>query len=100
MFELDPHIIDINRLCSLHGVKHLYAFGSVLTNKFNAQSDIDFLVDFLPLNSADYADNYYNFKYSLEEIFKREIDLLEEKAIRNPYLLQSINSNKKMVYGN
>ncbi len=100
MFELAPHINDINRLCSLYGVKYLYAFGSVLTNKFNAQSDIDFLVDFLPLNSADYADNYYNFKYSLEEIFKRDIDLLEEKAIKNPYLLQSINSNKKVVYGN
>lgn len=100
MFEIAPHINDINRLCSLYGVKHLYAFGSVLTNKFNAQSDIDFLVDFLPLNSADYADNYYNFKYSLEEIFKRNIDLLEEKAIRNPYLMQAINSNKKVVYGN
>lgn len=100
MDQLSNHINDITKLCSTYGVKHLYAFGSVLTDKFNSQSDIDFIVDFFPINLADYADNYYDLKFSLEDILNRKIDLLEEKAIKNPYFLQVINSKKQVLYGN
>ena len=36
----------ITALCRKHGVRHLYAFGSVLTPRFTDHSDVDFLVDF------------------------------------------------------
>ena len=83
----------------MHKVKSLYAFGSVLTDEFNSESDVDFIVDFQKLDVLDYGDNYYNLKFALENILKRSIDLLEEKAIKNPYFRKSVNQNKKLIYG-
>ncbi|OYU56818.1 MAG: nucleotidyltransferase [Chitinophagaceae bacterium BSSC1] len=100
MNQLSIHINDINKLCYNHSVKTLYVFGSVLTNSFNSESDIDFLVEFLPINSKEYADNYYDLKFSLELVLNRKIDLLEKNAIKNPYFLQSIQNNNQIIYGN
>lgn len=100
MNQLSIHINDINKLCYNHSVKTLYVFGSALTNSFNSESDIDFLVEFLPINSKEYADNYYDLKFSLELVLNRKIDLLEKIAIKNPYFLQSIQNNNQIIYGN
>ncbi len=96
---LDNHNKDISILCKAHKVKSLYAFGSVLTDKFNNESDVDLIVDFENLDVLDYGDNYYNLKFSLERILKRSIDLLEEKAIKNPYFRKKLNQNKVLIYG-
>lgn len=90
---------EILRLCKTHNVKSLYVFGSILTTKFNAQSDIDLVVDFNSIDLLDYADNYFDFKFSLEDVLKRPIDLLEEKAIKNPYFKKQLNNQKELVYG-
>ena len=79
-------------------MSELFVFGSVLGDSFNEESDIDFVVDFSDVSLEDYADNYFDLKFSLERIFKRDVDLLERKAIRNPYLLESIDSTKQLVY--
>lgn len=100
MLEFANHISGISSLCSIYKVKHLYAFGSAVTDKFNSESDIDFLVDFYPLNSIDYADNYYDLKFALESMLNRKIDLLEEKALKNPYFLKAIENSKQLIYGN
>ncbi len=98
--DLVERNIDVIRdLCAKHKVGKLFAFGSVLTNKFQSHSDIDFVVDFKGVDLYDYADNYFDLKFSLENIFKREVDLLEDKAINNPYLRKSIDSSKKLIYG-
>lgn len=47
----------------------------------------------------DYADNYFDLKYSLQDLLDREVDLLEEKGIRNPILKKSIDNTKQLVYG-
>lgn len=99
MNNLEIYQDEINRLCETYKVKSLYAFGSVLTDKFKIQSDIDLIVDFTTMNVEDYADNYFDFKFSLQDIFKRPIDLLEEKAIKNPYFRQSVNNQKQLIYG-
>ena len=99
MTLLDTHITDIKKLCSNHKVKNLYAFGSVLTNKFNNESDVDLVVDFNPIDISLYADNYFDFKFSLQKILNRPIDLLEEKAIKNPYFRQNLNQQRQLIYG-
>lgn len=99
MKQLDNYISSIIELCKTHKVKSLYVFGSVLTDKFNNESDIDLIVDFEDLPIEDYADNYFDFKFSLEGILNRPIDLLEEKAIKNPYFKQNVNQQKQLVYG-
>lgn len=96
---LENHIKEILNLCKAHKVKSLYAFGSVLTDKFKNDSDIDLVVDFENLDVLDYGDNYYDLKFSLEKILKRDIDLLEEKAIKNPYFKKVLNQNKVLIYG-
>jgi uncharacterized protein len=96
---LDKNIDKIRDLCTKHKVGKLFVFGSVLTNRFRSDSDLDFIVDFEDIDLYYYADNYFDLKYSLENLFKRDIDLLEDKAISNPYLRQSIDSSKQLVYG-
>ena len=99
MTLLETHMTDINRLCSNHKVKQLYAFGSVLTNKFTNESDVDLVVDFDPIDISLYADNYFDLKFSLQKILNRPIDLLEEKAIKNPYFRQNLNQQRRLIYG-
>ena len=99
MTLLDKHKIDIRKLCSDHKVRQLYAFGSVLTAKFNNESDVDLVVDFDPIDVSLYADNYFDFKFSLQNILNRPIDLLEDKAIKNPYFRQTLNQQRQLIYG-
>jgi predicted nucleotidyltransferase len=80
-------------------VKKLYAFGSVLTDTFNKDSDVDLIVTFEDIPVENYADNYFDFKFSLQDILKRSIDLLEEQAIRNPYFKQNVNKKRQLIYG-
>ena len=56
--SLENYSTDIKILCETHKVKTLYAFGSVLSDKFTIDSDIDLIVDFEALDILDYADNY------------------------------------------
>lgn len=95
---INKNIEYIHALCQKYNVSHLAVFGSVLTEQFSNDSDIDLVVDFNNMQIEDYADNYFALKYSLETLFKREIDLLEDKAIKNPYLRSSIDSSKKILY--
>ena len=90
---------QIKALCDRHKVARLFAFGSVLTDTFNTSSDIDLMVDFSGVDLYDYADNYFDLKESLENLLNHHVDLLEEKAVNNPYLRQSIDSSKRMIYG-
>lgn len=98
MFSLNQYVNQIKNICGKHKVKHLYAFGSVLTDNFNENSDIDLIVDFEKIDLNEYADNYYDLKFSLEDLLHRPIDLLEQKAIKNPYFLEKIESQKQLVY--
>ena len=99
MNQLASYKQQINELCVNHKVKSLYAFGSVLTADFNSKSDIDLIVDFKEMDVADYADNYFDLKFSLQNMFNRSVDLLEEQAIKNPYFKQALNQKKELVYG-
>ncbi len=99
MKKIQIHQNVIAQLCEKYNVEKLYVFGSILTEKFNENSDIDFIVKFNQLDLSKYADNYFDLKFSLEEILKREIDLLEEKSIKNPYFLEVINHQKQLIYG-
>lgn len=96
---LESHMLDIFKLCKNHKVKALYAFGSVITEKFNSESDVDLVVDFQQIDVLDYADNYFDLKFSLEDVLKREVDLLEEKAIKNPYFRKTLNEQRELIYG-
>ena len=96
---IDQNIEIIRDLCTKHKVARLFVFGSVLNNRLKKNSDIDLIVDFRDIDVYDYADNYFDLKFSLENLLNRKVDLLEDKAINNPYLRQSIDSTKQLIYG-
>ncbi len=98
MTIIEKHIDKIDKLCLAHHVSQLYAFGSVLNNSFNEKSDVDFIVNFEPIIPEQYADNYYELKFSLEDVLQKPVDLLEEKAIRNPYFKQVVNHQRRLIY--
>ena len=99
MILIDKNIDAIKSLCEQHNVEELYVFGSVLSRKFNEQSDLDFLVKFGQVELSDYFENYMNFKESLELLFDRDVDLIEVQTLKNPVLIESINRNKQLIYG-
>ena len=96
---IENNIQRIIALCKEHKLGKLFVFGSILTNRFNEKSDVDMVVDFDKVDLEDYADNYFDFKLSLEDLLGREVDLLEDKAIRNPILRKNIDKSKRLVYG-
>ena len=73
--------------------------GEVLNDKFNEQSDVDLIVDFDKNVINDYFINYFDFKYSLENIFGRAVDLLEEQPVKNSFLRKNIENTKTLIYG-
>ena len=98
---------EIIRLCKEHHVKKLFVFGSVASNSFTNESDIDFLYEFdtegINLNkpsesSYDYADNFFELKFGLEKLFKRKVDLIENKNFKNPYFKASVEETKQLLY--
>jgi len=98
-------IVEDNRealkdLCMKHRVRRLELFGSALTGKdFDTEkSDLDFLVEFLPLKSGEYADAYFGLLEAIEDLFNRHVDLVMTRAIKNPYFLEAINKNRRVLY--
>ena len=95
---LDNYLNQIKVLCKEHKVRNLFVFGSVLTENFTDNSDIDLIIDININDPIDYAENYFNFKFKLEDLLKRKIDLLEQKALKNKYLIENIDKTKRVIY--
>ena len=97
---IERNIAQIVALCEKHKVKELYVFGSALNGRFGKNSDVDFSVIFdrssLPLSV--YGENYFAFKFALEDLLRRDVDLIEYNAIRNPYFKEELDETKKLIY--
>lgn len=101
LIELNlQHILD---LCRRHKVKTLSVFGSILTDRFNDNSDVDMLVDFEPYNpdrmEFDYVSNYFGLKNSLEQLLNRKVDLIEYGNNLNPIFKALVDKKKQLIYG-
>ena len=95
----EKDIQRIKQLCKEYRVKNFSVFGSVLTDSFSSESDIDFVVDFDENDPIKYTDLYFQLKDKLEQILDREIDLLEERGIKNSFLRKEIAESKVVIYG-
>jgi hypothetical protein len=89
----------IQELCKTNQVKTLFAFGSVTREDFNENSDVDLVVDIDEKDPFKYTDIYFNLKLKLEDILKRQIDLLEERAIKNKFFKLELDNTKVLIYG-
>ena len=100
MHLINDNLHQISDLCRRYKVRRLYAFGSVLTKRFNAESDVDILVNFNPdVDHDSYADNFIDFYHALKRLFGREVDLVDETAVKNPYFRAELDETKHLIYG-
>jgi predicted nucleotidyltransferase len=97
---ISKHRDDIGHLCLQHKVRCLGVFGSATADgRFeNAKSDLDFLVEFLPLEPGEHADMYFGLLEGLERLVERPIDLVMTQAIRNRYFLEAIKPSREVLY--
>ncbi len=96
---IENNKLAIDKLCQENKVEKLYVFGSVLNESFNENSDIDFIISFdesIPLLS--YSDYFFNVLFGFEDLFKREIDLITERSLYNPYFIKELNDTKQIIY--
>jgi predicted nucleotidyltransferase len=92
-------IEEISELCKSNKVKSLFAFGSVTRADFGEFSDIDLVVDIDENDPFTYTDIYFNLKNKLEIILKHQVDLLEERAIKNKLFKEQLDRTKISLYG-
>lgn len=99
IIELNLH--KIIEICKRFHVRKLWVFGSILTPRFNDNSDVDLCVDFewdkIPL--LDSADNFFGFQEALESLLGRKIDITDDSAVSNPYFREELNETRQLIYG-
>ena len=98
---IELNLKKIIELCRLHKVKSLAVFGSILTDRFNDESDVDFLIDFEQIdhNTFDYVTNFFDLQDALENLLGRKVELVVGKSLKNKYFIANVNNTKQMIYG-
>jgi uncharacterized protein len=87
----------LEELCRRWRIRELGVIGSVLRPDFGPASDVDFVVRF----EAGAAWDLFDIVRLMEELSAmtgRRVDLIEEPAVRNPYMLASIRRSKRVLY--
>jgi predicted nucleotidyltransferase len=99
MADITLHGEELRELCRRYHVRRLDVFGSATRGDFDpARSDLDFLVEFQPLQPGPYVDAFFGLKEGLEQLFGRSVDLVSAGSIRNPYFRQSVERTKALLY--
>jgi predicted nucleotidyltransferase len=91
-----PQIVE---LCKKYRVARLYLFGSATTDNFNDESDFDFLYSLqkgIPLLKR--GELFFELAFALEDMFGREIDLIAEHTLKNPYFIAEVEKSKQLLY--
>ncbi|MCE2496890.1 MAG: nucleotidyltransferase domain-containing protein [Flavobacteriales bacterium] len=93
------NIVDLNQIFQDPRVKRAEVFSSAFSDKFHEGSDIDILVTFnKTVELLDYADYYFDLKEKLEDLFRRRVDLVSSRSLKNPILKESSNCSKVSFY--
>ncbi len=95
---IEQNLPQIKQLMQQYGVEKAYLFGSAAKGTMKQDSDVDFIIRFPDdMHYTTYADNYFALADALEALLKKDVELVAEETIQNPYLLQSINSHKMQL---
>lgn len=95
---ISSNLDKIVNVCKRRHVRKLYAFGSVNTTDFTPQSDVDLLVEFGDIDIEEYADNYFDMCYDLEDVLNRKVDLVTVKSVHNPYFKKEVERTRQLIY--
>ena len=91
---------SIRLLCRDFGVRRLEVFGSAARGcDFDpARSDVDLLVQFAPQTGDSSWRPYFELHERLAQILGRPVDLVEDGAVRNPYVQAAIDRDRLVLY--
>ncbi|MFC1529518.1 nucleotidyltransferase family protein [Gemmatimonadota bacterium] len=96
---LESKLEMISDLCARFGVSSLEAFGSAMRDDFNPnESDLDFLVEFLPMEPYARVEAYFGLLDELRLLLDRDIDLVMVGAVKNQYIARNIEQTKQLLY--
>lgn len=90
---------EVADLCRRHRVRKLELFGSAAGQGFDpAQSDVDLLVEFESMPPSAHSRAYFGLWFALQDLFDRQVDLVEASAVTNPFFRQAIDSSRRVLY--
>ncbi len=95
---IDINLDRIKAICQNRHVVRLFSFGSINTDRFNNNSDIDLLVEFGSIDIEEYADNYFDLIEDLEDLLQRRVDLVTIKSIKNPYFKKEVDKTRQLIF--
>jgi len=98
---IKDNLSAIRDACKKYHVRSLYLVGSATNEgRFTNESDVDFLYRFRKedIGEMDYADNFFDLLFYLQDLLKRKVDLVAEEKMWNPYFIESINESKQLIY--
>lgn len=96
---IEMNIDQIVALCKKYKVAKLWVFGSILTPRFNDQSDVDFSVIFHYDQIQDLFVTFFDFIDELQLLLGRKVDLVDETAVKNQYFRKELDNTKYLIYG-
>jgi predicted nucleotidyltransferase len=97
--SLESRLTEVTELCRKYRVKRFEVFGSAVDGDWKpATSDFDFLVDFLPMAPGEHSKSYFGLLFGLQDLFKRNVDLVEKPAIRNRRFLNEIEKTRQVLF--
>ncbi len=96
---IEMNLDKIIALCKKYKVAKLWVFGSILTPRFNDDSDVDFSVIFHYDEISDLFLTFFDFIDELQLLLGRKVDLIDETAIKNPIFRQELDRTKHLIYG-
>jgi predicted nucleotidyltransferase len=87
----------IEAFCRKWRIREFSLFGSVLTDEFRPDSDVDVLVDYEAEARWDLWDHLHA-EQELEKLLGRAVDLVEKRAVTNPFRRRHILENREVIY--
>jgi predicted nucleotidyltransferase len=82
--------------CRKWKIREFSLFGSVLREDFRPDSDVDVLVSLEP-DAPWSLWEWFDMKEELTDLFGRDVDLLEEAGLRNPFRRHAILTSKQVI---
>ncbi len=90
----------IANLCKQHNVKYLGLHGSSYDqeNIDTEDQEINFLVEFFPMELKEYARCYFGLEKELGNLFGRNVGILDIGSINLPEMLRLLTKHKTDIY--
>ena len=93
--------VEIADICKKHNVKYLSLHGSSSMTQEDGGSEkpeVNFIVEFLPLEKKQYALNYFALLKEFEEMFDRSVGMVDLNYITHPDILRQLTKRITDIY--